>query len=87
MIWINQSTVINIKKGGRFEKLDLFSSKLLIPLIIGIIICTIVEETGLILLLQITSGSRRVFSISGKNAIKVEGFRDEILDSNTNSTS
>jgi len=71
-------TVINFKQGGRFEKLNLFSSKLIIPLIIGIIICTIIEESGLLLLLQLTSGSRRVYSISGKNAIKVEGFRDDI---------
>jgi len=70
-------TVINLKQGGRFEKLNLFSSKLIIPLIIGLIICTIIEESGLLLLLQITSGSRRVYSISGKNAIKVEGFRDD----------
>jgi len=75
-------TLINLKEGGRFEKLNLFSSKLLIPLIIGLIICTIIEESGLLLLLQITSGSRRVYSISGKNAIKVEGFRDEALKSN-----
>jgi len=74
-------TVINLKQGGRFEKLNLFSSKLIIPLIIGIIICTIIEESGLLLLLQITSGSRRVYSISGKNAIKVEGFRDDAIES------
>jgi hypothetical protein len=75
-------TLINLKEGGRFEKLNLFSSKLLIPLIIGLIICAVIEESGLLLLLQITSGSRRVYSISGKNAIKVEGFRDEALKSN-----
>jgi len=75
-------TIINLKQKGRFEKLDLFSSKLIIPLIIGLIICTIIEETGLLLLLQITSGSRRVYSISGKNTIKVEGFRDEANNPN-----
>jgi hypothetical protein len=74
-------TVINLKQGGRFEKLNLFSSKLIIPLIIGIIICAIIEESGLLLLLQITSGSRRVYSISGKNAIKVEGFRNDTIES------
>ncbi|ORX46673.1 hypothetical protein BCR36DRAFT_331571, partial [Piromyces finnis] len=75
-----KSTVINLKKGGRFEKLNLFSSKLLIPLVIGLIICTIIEESTLMILLQITSGSRRVYSISGKNAIKAAGFRDDVAN-------
>jgi len=78
-----KSTVINLKQGGRFEKLSLFSSKLLVPLIVGLIVCTIIEESALMILLQITSGSRRVYSISGKNAIRAVGFRDD-FDNNAN---
>lgn len=62
--------------GGRISKLKIFSSKLIIPLIIGLIICTIIEESGLVLLLQLTCGSRRVYAISGRNSIKVDKYRE-----------